>query len=325
MTVNYHFRRRNKDFKVRKVRESLPEYFTESYPKLVSFLEEYYNFLDSDGQHGFSENIKKSFTFKDIHETESTNLNNYVSMVGAGLKTGEGFTDSRYALTRLAELLRSKGSKFSIQEFFRLFFQTEAEVEYPKEQIFRVFSPDSDVPLSLIGTESLKVIQNNELFQIFSLLIKVGLDTSRWTELYKKFIHPAGFFFQGQVTLTEEADMGIGAMPLSIPDSAVGPSVISEAALGLNVPFTQFTVLIDSAGREVRSDLSQLISTYQTLSATDINKFYSSVAQIITPNSFTFDDSNIRDSALNATPDFSLSTETMDNEMFTRYTSDSSF
>ena len=119
--------------------------------------------------------------------------------------------------------------------------------------------------------------------------------------------------------------MGIGAMPLSIPDSAVGPSVISEAALGLNVPFTQFTVLIDSAGREVRSDLSQLISTYQTLSATDINKFYSSVAQIITPNSFTFDDSNIRDSALNATPDFSLSTETMDNEMFTRYTSDSSF
>jgi hypothetical protein len=45
----------------------------------------------------------------------------------------------------------------------------------------------------------------------------------------------------------------------------------------------------------------------------------------MTPNSFTFDDSNIRDSALNATPDFSLSIETMDNEMFTRYTSDSSF
>ena len=34
---------------------------------------------------------------------------------------------------------------------------------------------------------------------------------------------------------------------------------------------------------------------------------------------------HVRDSAGGATPDFSLATETMDNDMFTRYLSDSSF
>ena len=55
---------------------------------------------------------------------------------------------------------------------------------------------------------------------------------------------------------------------------------------------------------------------------------YHAIKQIITPNSFTFDDSSIRDSDLtgvNATPDFSMTIETMDNEIFTRKITDSSF
>ena len=52
MSINYHSKRRLKNFQVRKVRESLPEYFTSEYPTLVTFLEKYYDFLDSaDGTH----------------------------------------------------------------------------------------------------------------------------------------------------------------------------------------------------------------------------------------------------------------------------------
>ena len=40
---------------------------------------------------------------------------------------------------------------------------------------------------------------------------------------------------------------------------------------------------------------------------------------------FTFDDSSIRDSDENATPDFSMTLETMDNEIFTRRVTDSAF
>ena len=86
--------------------------------------------------------------------------------------------------------------------------------------------------------------------------------------------------------------------------------------------------MIDSGGdatNDFRVGLDQLVSVYQNLTPAQIDKFYSSTSQLITPNSFTFDDSNIRDSAANATPDFSLVTETMDNEIFGNYLIDSTF
>ena len=90
-------------------------------------------------------------------------------------------------------------------------------------------------------------------------------------------------------------------------------------------PFVQLTGLIDSGGQDIRVGLDQLVSVYQSLTSAQLNKFYGSLDELIGVNSFKFDDSDIGDSAGAARPDFSLSTETMDNEMFTRYTSDSTF
>ena len=84
-------------------------------------------------------------------------------------------------------------------------------------------------------------------------------------------------------------------------------------------------MLIDSDGKGVRMKLDQLVSVYQSLTTQELEKFYSNLEELVTPNSFTFDDSDKRDSAGAATPDLSLVTETMDNDMFTRYLSDSAF
>ncbi len=319
MTINYQSQRRLKNFQVRKVREALPEIFTTDHPKFVSFLENYYNFMDSDnGTHAFGDDIRRIFATKDIGETPEALLNNMVSELAGGLETGENFTDTRYALTRLAELARNKGTKFSFQEFFRLFFQEVADVEYGKESIFTIGEPSSQ-----IGTESLKYIQNNRLFQVFGLLIKTSLDTSKWQELYKKFVHPAGFYFEGQVTTDTEAAFALSA-PLSIVDSDPGPTILSQASVPLARSFTQLTALIDSSGGgDVRSNLDEKISDYQSYSLTQLDTTYHKVSQIITPNAFTFDDTGTKDSDLAASPDFSVTLETMDNQIFTRYTSDS--
>jgi len=320
MSTNYHLRRRPKNLIVRKVRESLPEYFTESYPTLVTFLEKYYEFTDSDGIHGFGDNVKRAFASRDPHETEQSLLNSFISEIAGGLKTGEHFTDSRYALTRIAELLRGKGSRFSAQEFFRLFFQQPVEVEYPKKNIFNIGDSASQ-----IGVDSLKFIQNNERYQIFSILLKLGIGTSEWNELYKKFIHPAGFYFEGEIIIGDEAASAPIA-PLVVLDSAVGPSLISQVSLPLLTPFVQLTSLIDSGGGNVRqSNLNELVSDYQNFTLSQLDTTYHTMRTIITPNSFTFDDSSIRDSDENATPDFSLTLETMDNEIFTRRVTDSAF
>jgi len=321
MAINYQSKRRLKSFQNRKVRESLPEFYTSEFPTLVTFLEKYYDFLDSaDGTHAFGDNARQFFATKDIREMPSDLLNNLVSELAGGLNTGENFTDTRYALTRLAELARTKGSRFSLEEFFRLFFQQRAEVEYGKESIFKVGDSASQ-----IGVESIKFIQNNALFQTFGLLIKTGLSVDTWSELYKKFVHPSGFFFAGQVVSDTEA-ISSPTAPIVLFDSSPGPSVISEASAPFSLPFVQLTSLIDSGGGNVRqSNLNELVSDYQNFTLSELDTTYHTVRQIITPNSFTFDDSSIRDSDENATPDFSLTLETMDNEIFTRRVTDSAF
>jgi hypothetical protein len=319
MPIDYHSKRRSKNFNVRKVREALPEFYTTEFPTLVTFLEKYYDFLDSaDGTHAFGDDTRRIFATKDIRETPEDRLDNLITEISGGLKSGDIFSDARYAATRLAELTKLKGSRFSMEEFFRLFFQQKAEVEYGKESIF--FIGDS---ASQIGVESLKFIQNDELFQTFGLLIKTGISVNNWSELYKKYVHPAGFYFAGQVISDAEAVNPVLA-PLSIFDSS-SSAVISEAVNPMQGLFTQPTTLVESDGGLVRqSNLNELVSDYGNLTLDQLNTTYHTLRQVITPNSFTFDDSSIRDSDENATPDFSLSLETMDNDLFTSQ-ADSSF
>jgi len=319
MSIDYHSQRRLKNFNVRKVREALPEFYTTEFPTLVTFLEKYYDFLDSaDGTHAFGDDTRRIFATKDIRETPEDRLDNLITEISGGLKSGDIFSDARYAATRIAELTKLKGSRFSMEEFFRLFFQQRAEVEYGKESIF--FIGDS---ASQIGVESLKFIQNDELFQTFGLLIKTGISVNNWSELYKKYVHPAGFYFAGQVISDAEAVNPVLA-PLSIFDSS-DTTVVSEALNPMQGLFTQLTSLVESDGGLVRqSNLNELVSDYGNLSLDQLNTTYHTLRQVITPNSFTFDDSSIRDSDENATPDFSLNLETMDNDLFTSQ-ADSSF
>jgi len=320
MPINYQSKRRLKNFQVRKVREALPEYFTSEFPTLVTFLEKYYEFLDSaDAVHAFGDDIRRGFTTKDIGEMPSNLTDNYVNELAANLETGNNFTDVRFALRRLAQFLRHKGTRFSAEEFFRLFFQQIAEVEYGKRSIFNIGDSSSQ-----IGVESLKFIQDNAFFQTFGLRVKTGIDTSRWNELYKKFVHPAGFYYEGTVVSDTAGILSLSA-PISLVDSSPGPTIVSEAAVSFNLPFTHSTVLVDSGGGKVRSNLDEIVSDYQNYTLTQLDTTYHKITQLISPNSFTFDDSSIRDSDENATPDFSITLETMDNEIFTRKVSDSAF
>ncbi len=317
--IKYHQNRRPRNFLHRKVRDALPEFFTQDFPKLVTFLEKYYDYLDSDDVSSFDNQLRQIYQTRDTQEVPSKLLSTLISEIAAG-NTGDNFTDPNFYAQRIHELHRTKGSRFSIEEFFRAFYQQNVEVEYPKNNIFTV-GHDSAGPLSRIGAESNKFIRNNALYQIYSILIKSPLAQTTWIELYKKFVHPAGFYIAGSVQTDVEA-IGTLSAPLASPDSG-NPGVISSAVMSAIAPFTQMTLLsgglsIDSGG--LRSQLGQTIDKYQSIPANQLNTIYGNVNEILTVKSFTFDDSDIGDSAGTARPDFSLALETMDNEQF-----DSSF
>ena len=303
--------RRQINFINRSVREVIPEHFTSDYPDLVKFLEYYYDFLDSDGQSSFSTEIHQLFTLRDITETPTEYLNSLIGELGAGLQNGDNFTNSRFTTRRFADHYRNKGSRFSVEEFFRAFFQQDVEVLYPKVDIFTVGR-------DAIGYNSQKYIQDYGRYQIYSILLKVGLGVPTYRELYKKFAHPAGFYFEGIVAVEGEADLGFDNMPIALADSAF-VTIISEATPTFTT-LSEFTGLTDSEGVPIRYNIQQLANLYSSLTAQQINNYYSSIAEFIDPNSFTLDDSGDSN-----TPLMSLSLETLDNNMFTRYVTDSAY
>ena len=323
--INYSSFRRPYNFLDRKVRDALPEHFTTNYPKFITFLEKYYDFLDSDGASSFDHNLRAIFQLRDTQSIPSEFLPNLISEIAGG-NTGDNFQDANFYAQRIHELHRTKGTRFAIEEFFRAFFQQNVEVEYPKRDIFTI-GHDSAGPLSKIGAESNKFIRNNALYQVFSILIKSPLSQSTWLELYKKFAHPAGFYIAGSVVTDVEATLTASA-PAVLIDSSTGPTLVSEVIDSAIAPFTQLTALYDSAdGTIFRARLDEKVNEYQALTATQLQGFYRNVDEIITVKSFTFDDSGLGnglgglgDSAGAARPDFSLDLETMDNEQF-----DSSF
>lgn len=302
-----------------KVGEVVPSYYETDNPQLIELLDKYYDFLDSDGAHAFSAAIKNLHHVRDIAETETTYLDELVKEVGNGLQASSFFQKPRLMAKLLAGFYRSKGTLVSIEGFFRGFYNEDVTVEYPKDQIFIVGESE-------IGFDSQKFIQDNNLYQIFSLLLKVGLSTQDYETLYKRFVHPAGFFFAGQVTSIDEAALSIGALGLDPLDSSAAVSTLqSTALLSPFVPIQELTALIDSGStaQAYRVGTNQIVSLYASdsnLTASSLTNFYPSIASLLEANSFTFDDSASPDSA---GPDFSLSLETMDNDMFTRYTSDS--
>lgn len=302
--------RRDVNFRKRSVTEVLPEYFVSEYPDLIKLLEHYYDFLDSDGVHAFDTEIKQLHGIRDIGETPTEYLNQIINET-TGLQGGGLFKEPRFTTRRFAESYRNKGSRFSIEEFFQAFYQQEATVEYPKKDIFTVGESE-------IGFDSQKFIQNNAKYQIFSLLVKVGLGTSQYETLYKKFVHPGGFYFEGEVVTEAEANLDLNTIQVPSADGAFVGVLQSEAII-TPVQLVSITGLVDSAGTDIRYDLTTTISRYSTVTAAQLDAQYASIKQLVTPNSFTMDDSDtIR-------PSLDNTIETTDNDMFTRYLSDSSF
>ena len=306
--------RRDISFVQSKVRDVLPEFYQSEYSSLVTFLEKYYDYLDSSSSTSFDTEVKNAITIRDIGQTEDKYLDLIVAEIGNGLTVASFFDQPRLMAKLLASFYRSKGTLLSIEGFFRAFFNSEVIVEYPKDQIFIVGQ-------SQIGPESLKFIISDTLYQTFSVLIKSGISVADYEELYKKFVHPAGFYFAGQAQLEGIGSLTLSALGSEDPlDSASSQGIVlvDQAATELSTRFTQLTGLYDSDNQDIRIDLNQYISIYSDISSARLDSFYDNIAELLSPNSFKFDDS---DNTIR--PDTSLTTERMDNTMFIRYTSDS--
>ena len=98
----------------------LPDHIVQNYPKLTKLLENYYDFEDQEESP--TSLINELFTIRDITQTDLTLLSFVEDELLLGQSYFEGFPDKREAAKYSNTLYRSKGTKYSIQQFFRTFF-----------------------------------------------------------------------------------------------------------------------------------------------------------------------------------------------------------
>lgn len=121
------------------VRNVLPEHFDDKYPKLVKFLEAYYESLEQ-GDNPVSD-IKDLMVARDIVQTREEFLSFISNELLLGKPYFESFNDKRSALQYSSLLYRSKGTEFSISQFFRIFYGVDIEVKYGRDEMFIVGEP----------------------------------------------------------------------------------------------------------------------------------------------------------------------------------------
>lgn len=203
-------RRRHLNLREQQVENVLPEHFRQYYPKFITLLESYYEWQNEQKS---TELISHLFATRDINETDLTLLSFIEDELLLGESYFEGFGQSEAEKRAAANfsniLFRSKGSRFAIEWFFRSFYGLDAEVSYTKENIFKTNDDESRV-----GADSLRYLTNDELYQTFALLIRVGVPISKWRDIFKQFAHPAGMFLGGEVLLASD-----DTVPTFIADS----------------------------------------------------------------------------------------------------------
>lgn len=318
MLTTQDFNRRNINLHGNLVKEVLPEYFQEAYPNLVTFLEGYYEYVDSDETTGI---INDLFTIRDIEYAQVSQLDQIFKEIAGGASR-DYFANPREALRMFANFYRVKGSRYSAEGFFRAFFQETVEIEFPKKDIFQVGE-------SVIGSESLKFIQNNALYQVFSILVRSSIPIIRWRELYRQFVHPAGFFIGGEVVLelTPAQNLfGIGTMPDVVALTADQLAITVEGNAALAFGQSSFEVLgripdgNDSDTQETRTRIGIDISRYATMPVSELIASYGRIAPspdgILDPNSPTFDEDSGR---VPGVIRFSNAVETIDFDRFEDY------
>ena len=281
----------------RRVREILPDNFPLEYPKFIQFLETYYEYLESTDSP--AELVDHLFESKDITETDEVLLGFMEDELLLGESYFQGFKDKRAAAKISSSLYKSKGSKLSIQQFFRTFYQQDPEIVYTKENIFKLND-------SKIGPDSFRYITDDKLYQTYAILIKVGIPITDWKEIYKLFVHPAGFYLGGELQIISELGFGSyaqndalgNAIPLvfdgyDLMDSAgpldpIVPTLSTFAqsfSLGEDQAEAGFNVFDSDRTRigEVKTDLDRFHQDQfdSSLSLQDISRFNSSLLRTV--------------------------------------------
>jgi hypothetical protein len=321
--------RRDINLRENQIESVLPSHILSEYPKFVSFIKAYFDFEDKEDS--LTRFLNNMFETRDVTQTDLDLLTYFEDEYLLGQNYFQGFVDKRTAVKYSSYLYRAKGTRYSIRQFFKTFFDIEPDVVYTKQYIFKLNE-------SKIGAESARYLTDNKLYQTWAIQIRSELSLAQWKDAYKLMVHPAGMYLGGLTQIVGTAS--IDQLQYD-PGEAIKPPIVLEGTGGLSpLGFQQHTALFDfgatDAGGTLKfrtnmgssaglaRDSSELylgiplghdLNDIQDLTIDNLDRMYSSLGEYLTPDSPTLDDDSDGSTTYSG---FDLSsTESIDQEIFT--------
>ena len=116
------------------VNQQFPAIYRENGEELVSLVEEYYNFLETETNQSVYVN-RRLFEYKDITTTISSMIVFFQKKYMADLPLKEETV--RFIARNIMDLYRRKGTQAGIKLFFKAFYQEEVEIFYPASKMLK--------------------------------------------------------------------------------------------------------------------------------------------------------------------------------------------
>lgn len=180
-----------------KVRELFPQYLQESAANLISFMEQYYEYMNQEGAPSYE--LEHLMSEGDIDNTSAKYLDAIQSEL-AKIVPNSSVMDRNTLYKRIVHYYRIKGTPESAEVFFRMMFDTFVEIYYPSNDLFKLSSGNYDSSArAWVGRSgflsSTDKIQDSEFWQDFSYQLKTEIPSSKWSDEYTRMVHPAGMKF----------------------------------------------------------------------------------------------------------------------------------
>jgi hypothetical protein len=132
------------ELKKHPVQDALPAYFEKEYPKFNAFLERYY---DHESEFHPADRIEDFEYKRDFVGATDELLRFFSQELLLGRDYFDMFVDKQTAVQSSNLLYRSKGSRYSIQQFFRVFFGFDIDLRYGRDEVFLAGDPNIETSL----------------------------------------------------------------------------------------------------------------------------------------------------------------------------------
>ena len=219
------------------VSEQLPEFVKSDHPTFVAFLEAYYEWLEEHGN--AVETTRNAKLYNDIDLTVDAFIDYFKQNYLIDLPDSI-INDKRTFLKHVREFYQAKGTDKALILLFRMLFNEEVSVYYPKNDMLRVSAGQftSDIIMNIKQTTGpvtemvgKQVVQANQPLQP---------DINRATALVENFIgFTVGDEFVYQLTLTQNSVSGIFVEGQTITlqgDTGQITGVVDEIITGVEIP-----------------------------------------------------------------------------------------